>query len=791
MLRTSALASALLFATVTVAQGEAAQAPTAPTTESPAAAPVATSPPGDASAPVVLPPATETQPAATDAQPSPAIELPEIDGWRVVSYTSEPRPLVGEPQAPGCGFARDVLVMRSEPPPPNTEELPAPGPTAAPEAPANPESGEVPPAAAPAPSPAVTEMPATLVVRCQKDEAANALAPAPPVLEFSTAQVAEAAPVAADKPVEDKKPPVCGSGERPKSKEQLKADEVSCVELEPRPCAMEETPKTPEQLVPGELACVKVASDRGSAFFKGELTHFGDVQLVNARSSFGVGFGATVLDNVVYGVLRPDLNLRFGKFSLGLGTPLRFEFADFNGLNPLDPNSFANVFGEVGRFRTEDWDQLEDVVRPLRYLTWGRKEDKLYVDFSRVHALTLGHGQLVRRYNPNVDIDEDNIFAAVDGYGDWGGVELMAGPFPLPRIIGGLAFVKPLAFLTDERLRSLSIGLSYVAELNSPTTLDGDFSALDQRFRLAVDPQNQLVWRNKGNAIGDVVQGIGLDTEIKVLKNDNIDIKVYGDYSHLFFPGDSSGSFQAFSGGGLALGGLMRANLGQQPARPAEQEDEDTRLGKKPREMKPVHAFRVRLEARTFAPTYLPSYFNTLYEVDRFQFGQLNANGITERALLPTKIAFLASKQLEPWRGGIYAEASYAWIDAVGATLTYEDAVPFGSGELVTNMRNLGVHLETQGLGWLQLFASYHFRNFNSLDGLLSFSSDNEVFYFGGRLQVLPIMFINIAAQRGFRLGFDTADHPDQPDAQGLRYSSRGLHNVWAGGFDVELGWQF
>jgi hypothetical protein len=36
------------------------------------------------------------------------------------------------------------------------------------------------------------------------------------------------------------------------------------------------------------------------------------------------------------------------------------------------------------------------------------------------------------------------LFAAADGYSDFGGVELIAGPFPVPRIVGGLMFVKPL-----------------------------------------------------------------------------------------------------------------------------------------------------------------------------------------------------------------------------------------------------------------------------------------------------------------------------------------------------------
>ena len=196
----------------------------------------------------------------------------------------------------------------------------------------------------------------------------------------------------------------------------------------------------------------------------------------------------------------------------------------------------------------------------------------------------------------------------------------------------------------------------------------------------------------------------------------------------------------------------------------------------------------MRLEGRAFQPTYLPSYFNTMYEVDRFQFG-FGEN----RATLPTKIGYLASQKDDPMRLGYYLEASYSWVDAVAFTAAFEDAYALGDADEGIKAKNLALHVESQGLGWVQLFASYHFRNFDgsNVDQLFSFNTDNEILFAGARLQVLPIMFINVAAQRSFRLGFDDDDTPGTVDKTGSRFSSVGLENVWAGGFDVELGWQF
>ena len=73
---------------------------------------------------------------------------------------------------------------------------------------------------------------------------------------------------------------------------------------------------------------------------------------------------------------------------------------------------------------------------------------------------------------------------------------------------------------------------------------------------------------------------------------------------------------------------------------------------------------------------------------------------------------------------------------------------------------------------------------------LASFNSDNEIVFVGGRVQLLPIMFVNVGAQRAFRVAF-SADDVVTPDSSGNRYTSIGLQNAWTYGLDVELGWQF
>src|SRR5690606_5432958 len=139
-------------------------------------------------------------------------------------------------------------------------------------------------------------------------------------------------------------------------------------------------------------------------------------------------------------------------------------------------------------------------------------------------------------------------------------------------------------------------------------------------------------------------------------------------------------------------------------------------------------------------PQYLPSYFDTLYEADKWQLG-FGDTPLNQRAGLPTKIAFLASQAGEPWRVGAYFEASYAWVDWLGLTVMYEDAIGL-DGQAVPAARNFAIHGETgRALGFLQLFATYHYRHFEDFSKLFQLATDNELLYLGGRLQVLPILF--------------------------------------------------
>jgi hypothetical protein len=578
----------------------------------------------------------------------------------------------------------------------------------------------------------------------------------------------------------------------------------------PKEPAAEETPAEPEEpqiVVNPHVPEVKPPPRQ--PFLKGELTNFGTVQLLTHETAVAVALGVSQIEEKFFARVQPELHLDLDKFSLGVGVPLRFEVIDLGGI--VDPN--GGVFRGAGNFRAEDWDQLEDFLRPLRYLTWGRKEDRVYVDLNRIHAITLGHGQLMRRYSPTIDIDEDNLFAEVDAYSDLGGVELVAGPFPIPRLMGGMVFVKPLGFIDNLYTKSLSFGVSYLIDLNVPPDLTKLPSIADGRDQIPVLGDNELLFPGNEEIAAERVQGLSVDGEIKVYKSDELDVKLYADWSTLIFPGLEEVGLTAFQSQGFTLGSIFRMSFGSKEldaehserhkkradARHAHEDGHDmhhvARADDEETHAVPEHALRARVELRTFDAGFLPSYFDSFYEADKFQF-ELGGTNPLERAALRTKWRYLHDlQQNEEQRIGAYLELSYLMPGWFGATVSYEDAFALDFFQAKA-ARNFALHLETNHTEWIKAFATYHYRHFDDFSKMFQFNTDNQVLYLGAKAKVLPFLFIHVGAQRAFRVGFAQddsrfqefeIDEADEP----VRLTSVGFENQWATDVQVELGWEF
>ncbi len=644
------------------------------------------------------------------------------------------------------GFGKCVPLPKEEgtapvaPPAPVEPPAPAapPAPAEPPAAPAAPPAPVAPPAPAEPPAGAAARPPLAPPPGEKPAEAAPGAAGRPPLPEAG----GEGTALQGEKAVEDEVTVVEGAGEPPAAEGE---GEKAAAEGEGEKAAEGEEPPPPPQ-----------------AFVKGELSSFiGASKLVTKNNRIGLRLGAELVDGVFYQTINPEVDLRFGKLQFGLGVPLAIEIYDMNfqhlSLEPGQEVDWTEGFGDAGRFRTEDWDEPSEYIRFIRYATWGRKEDNLFVSLSQVGNNSLGHGALMRRYSANIDPNSVRVALQLDMYNDYVGFELMSNSVVDWDVFGALAFIKPLSFFMDSPVaRSWSIGFTWLADRHAPVTLGtrtfGDPPAPNP-FYLAGD--------NHPEAVSTAfLQAMGVDMEVKILKTESVDLKPFVDFSFML-PGDPSGgvALEPEWGWGFTAGLLGRFNLGQDP----------------------VHAFRLIAEFRTFTPTYLPGYFDTFYEVQKYLANLNYADYTAQGRLPPTKFedVFVARKGQDQ-RYGYYVEFNYSIVENLTLTLALE-------GSNADRSTNFLAHLEVPALSWLQFFASYHHRSMDGLGELFDSQMGNRIIFAAVRLRVFPFMFINFHYHHTLHFSEGEAE------LTGDEYLDRYRYYAPAHGFfgDLEFGWEF
>lgn len=490
---------------------------------------------------------------------------------------------------------------------------------------------------------------------------------------------------------------------------------ASSPSVAPGPVEPDAPPPAPS-LPPSDAPAVEAAPVRSaeaeatapSQFVKGELSmYLGSDRLVVKNNRIGVSAGLDSFGQTYYLLVEPMVDLRFldAKLGVGLGVPLRLELVNFQG---SDPNQWTK---NLGRLRSEDYSAVHDFGRTLKYVTYGRKEDTLYVSAGQRYASSLGHGALMRRYAPNTDILYPRASAQVDAYNDYGGFELFTNDLLEWNTLGGLAFVKPLSLLgaSSAMAKSFSVGVTGAADRTAPWELQTAGGVRQ------TDPKTgRLLASTRGVAL------FGVDAEFKLLKTEGADVKPYVDYS-MMVGGD----------GGFTVGVLGRFNVGA----------------------KTINAFRVVAELRALGSHYQPSYFDTFYEVERYTYREQLPRVDPNVASYVTKASWVLNQGLGQ-RLGYYLEASWGIPGNVGVTLAFE-------GVNTAPEKNLIAHLELPVLDFLQVFGSVYKRGLGSLADLATLD-EKTILYAGARLKILPFLFVNGRAYKTFRMNPDLQRYDNQ-----------------------------
>ena len=489
------------------------------------------------------------------------------------------------------------------------------------------------------------------------------------------------------------------------------------------------------------------SEERPIELIKGHLIHTGRRQQLSRYDHIGVRVGPSFLGDELYLNIDPGFAFYFDTWAMSVHAPLK--------LGPVrhEEKGFS--------IRSEEWDELADYAKVIRFLTIGRKEDRFYFTINSLRPSTLGHGQLINKYQGNVDLNRSLTGLTFDAYTDHGGFQLFLNDITFQnRIVGALAFLKPLSVVSDATMaKSLSIGFEYAADFHAPQCL------LAQEDGPCIEPGTSAPEIDR-NAQGlpftqtTTVQAAGLSFEMKVWRQgEKIDLKLFGTY-HRFLEDE---------GDGAAAGLLARLTFGQPW----------------------MHALRIRAEYRTHEDGFSPSYFDSLYEISKYR-----DFGARDGTVAQTKYQrVFENTESFGQRHGYNIETSWGLFKGSRSN----KKVALGVGLSDTNGPNdsrFYAHLELPWLELVQVFGTYMRLNEDSLSDLFTdiMDADNAILIAGIRLKLLPILFINAHVSKSFQ-SLDTDDgnleialnDGEAPSSSGYRV----FENIPTFYIEAELGWEF
>jgi hypothetical protein len=232
-------------------------------------------------------------------------------------------------------------------------------------------------------------------------------------------------------------------------------------------------------------------------------------------------------------------------------------------------------FDKEGKLRKENFNEFSDYLSIIRYVRYGMKNEPVYIKLGALDYHTIGHGTIMNRYNNSPSFDTRKIGLAADiDFGQFG-FESIYGTFGEGGIFGLRAYVRPLQFnpSTDlPILRNIELGATYAVDFNQYAgVLNGNYNTSSGEFDITEDNGSLSI--------------IGVDIGFPVIKSSLATLTLYADYNKIINFGSGTATGVKFDLEGLGLVSLM-----------------------------------AKLERRFNGEKYIPSYFNSFYELDRFRY---------------------------------------------------------------------------------------------------------------------------------------------------------------------------
>ncbi len=227
-----------------------------------------------------------------------------------------------------------------------------------------------------------------------------------------------------------------------------------------------------------------------------------------------------------------------------------------------------------GKIRNENFNEFTDYLSILRYFRYGHKNDPVYFRLGALDYATLGHGTIMYMYNNSPTYDARRIGAELDLDLTQFGFEFVYGNFLQAGVVGLRGYVRPLKFSSAGSIPiigNLEFGATVVTDLNKNA---GIYQAV---YESSSDELTQIKDEGKTTIIG-------FDVGLPIVSSEMFNWQLYYDFNKIlkFGTGSAAGTMFRFNGLGLV-------NL------------------------------TLKFERRFNKDHYMPSYFNSLYEIERFR----------------------------------------------------------------------------------------------------------------------------------------------------------------------------
>ncbi len=475
-----------------------------------------------------------------------------------------------------------------------------------------------------------------------------------------------------------------------------------------------------------------------------------------------LAFGIDNINNQYSLKIKSELSFYLFGFSLRLGTVNRFHF-----LNDLSFVKLLNIVqdGSINyKLSNNIIKKLRDFLLFLKHISYKEKNKKFIIKFSKTSVININYNKLVNNFVTNVNVNQNDIFNIIKLNFNFLKIKTFIGPILYPTQFGFSIYIHPAVKCINFKLPNIDrIVLSYVCDNNSPFSLkrDGDLLAL-----------NKLAKLESNNAS---IHGFSISSYINIFKSKTLHLILYGDCTKLicFKLTDQVLSINnnIFSSFGYSLGFLNLYYL----------KNKTNNIYN--------NNILINVEARIFESQYLPNFFDTFYEIEKYQFRLISEK---DQKKIPTKIGYLCSLNKQSYKLGYCIKTSYYFQNLFKIKILYETAFNIFTIKEDPIFKTFNFDIELADIKFAQLLISYKFKHFKKLSQFFNFNNNNELFILCCRIKILPFLYFNIWTQYGFKNNFHIDDYssrtlPGKSHGEKFIFSNINIKSIWLFGTDIEV----